>query len=84
MATGLPIGREPGSAANASWWRKATGIAGAAAIRSDGAAIASYADDAGKRAEHGTAARARAEARFSLDAMVRAYMEGLRPRAGST
>jgi sugar transferase (PEP-CTERM/EpsH1 system associated) len=37
------------------------------------AAIASYADDAGKRAQHGALARARAEARFSLDAMVRAY-----------
>jgi sugar transferase (PEP-CTERM/EpsH1 system associated) len=37
------------------------------------AAIASYADDAGKRAQHGAVARASAEARFSLDAMVRAY-----------
>jgi len=38
------------------------------------AAIAAYADDAGKRAQHGVAARAAAEARFSLEAMVRAYM----------
>jgi sugar transferase (PEP-CTERM/EpsH1 system associated) len=38
------------------------------------AAIAVYADDAGKRARHGAAARASAEARFSLDAMVKAYM----------
>jgi sugar transferase (PEP-CTERM/EpsH1 system associated) len=38
------------------------------------AAIASYADDAAKRAQHGAAARASAEARFSLDSMVTAYM----------
>jgi sugar transferase (PEP-CTERM/EpsH1 system associated) len=38
------------------------------------AAIAAYADDAGKRAQHGAAARVAAEARFSLEAMVRAYM----------
>jgi len=37
------------------------------------AAIANDADDAGKRAQHGASARARAESRFSLDAMVRAY-----------
>jgi len=38
-------------------------------------AIAVYADDAAKRARHGAAGRASAEARFSLDAMVKAYME---------
>ncbi len=39
------------------------------------AAIAVYADDAAKRAQHGAAGRAAAEARFSLGAMVKAYME---------
>jgi glycosyltransferase involved in cell wall biosynthesis len=38
------------------------------------AAIAVYADDAAKRAQHGAAGRVAAEARFSLDAMVGAYM----------
>jgi sugar transferase (PEP-CTERM/EpsH1 system associated) len=37
-------------------------------------AIALYADDAERRAAHGAAGRAAAEARFSLGAMVRAYM----------
>lgn len=39
------------------------------------AAIAVYADDAAKRARHGAAGRASAEARFSLGAMVKAYMQ---------
>lgn len=38
-------------------------------------AIAVYADDAAKRAQHGAAGRAAAEARFSLAAMVKAYMD---------
>jgi sugar transferase (PEP-CTERM/EpsH1 system associated) len=38
-------------------------------------AIETYADDATKRAEHGRAGRALAEARFSLPAMVRGYLE---------
>jgi sugar transferase (PEP-CTERM/EpsH1 system associated) len=37
-------------------------------------AIAVYADDAVKRAQHGARGRAAVEARFSLDTMVRAYM----------
>lgn len=39
------------------------------------AAIEVYADDAAKRAQHGAAGRAAAEARFSLDTMVSAYMK---------
>ena len=38
-------------------------------------AIETYADDASKRAQHGRAGRALAEARFSLPAMVRGYLE---------
>jgi len=44
------------------------------------AAIAVYADDAAKCAQHGAAARAAVEARFSMEAMVKAYM-GLYDRA---
>src|SRR5262252_7043245 len=39
------------------------------------AALEVYADDATKRAQHGRAGRALAEARFSLPAMVRSYLE---------
>ena len=39
------------------------------------AAIEVYADDATKRAQHGRAGRALAEARFSLPAMVSSYLE---------
>jgi len=38
-------------------------------------AILVYADEAAKRAQHGAAGRAAVEARFSIDTMVRAYME---------
>jgi hypothetical protein len=44
------------------------------------AAIEVYVDDAAKRAQHGAAGRATAEARFSLQAMVGAYL-GIYDRA---
>jgi len=75
MATGLPIvatrvGGNPEVVAEG----RVGSLVPAADPGAMAAAIGQYADDAVKCAEHGAAARAAASERFSLDAMVRAYV----------
>jgi sugar transferase (PEP-CTERM/EpsH1 system associated) len=76
MATGLPIiaTRVGGNPELVEEDRSAL-LVPADDPRAMAEAIAVYADDAAKRKQHGAAGRAAAEARFSLGAMVRAYMD---------
>jgi len=81
MATGLPIvaTRVGGNPELVEEGRSAL-LVPPAEPKAMAAAIAVYADDAAKCAQHGAAARAAVEARFSMEAMVKAYV-GLYDRA---
>jgi sugar transferase (PEP-CTERM/EpsH1 system associated) len=75
MATGLPIvaTRVGGNPELVEEGRSAL-LVPPADPKAMATAIAVYADDAAKRAQHGVAARAAVEARFSMEAMVKAYV----------
>ncbi|MEM9058512.1 MAG: glycosyltransferase, partial [Pseudomonadota bacterium] len=74
MATGLPV---VATAVGGNPELIADGVTGSLVPVDDQAALAAalmdYAADAGRRRQHGLAARERAVAEFSLDTMVRRY-----------